>query len=640
MPNKKIAVVAAENSDLSELMLACCPAAVWLKPAEMVDANLDHFEAIALLGGASEKPLMLSPEERLIVEKEIQRGKQVFAEYVASIGDVYASPPESTRYERLVFCSNEIKIDGLMLGDVLDDQCGMRIKPHDITCSHRRPILTFASVHTHASVEVSDEMMSRISDRALWFEDPDNLLVCSFRLSPFIRARFAPKRKILNTVAYILGWLFQEKVDLEDVKFSYNFIEAGSGLEPLEQRITHSADRALAWFERSGVLQSEGRSGVWEGMGTEIMPNGTQRISAIRRADCIGEVALPYFLNYLRTSDERDLLISERLHDYVFDYFLNKEPGDCYGMLRWTEEAWGVCYQDDVARALIPHMLKCLYTGSQYRLDETAAALRFLLKTTGTDGTRVFRTDNKTLNKERIRSLQNEPGGLPSAHYNGYYWAALFLAYKLTGERSFLETGIRGMETIMSVYPDTVREQSQTQEYCRLILPLAWMYWVTGDSKHQRWLYQVANDLQSFKHSSGAYLEWDAGYKAAMRSGMGQGESTLLARNGDPVADLLYSNNWLPIGFMQAYFVTKDDRFLKWWEEHAAFLASAQLASDNPSIDGAWARAFDVNLHEVFGSPADAGWGPWAIESGWTVAEITSGLLMGLLKERLRQAYE
>jgi hypothetical protein len=125
-----------------------------------------------------------------------------------------------------------------------------------------------------------------------------------------------------------------------------------------------------------------------------------------------------------------------------------------------------------------------------------------------------------------------------------------------------------------------------------------------------------------------------------MRSGMGQGESTLLARNGDPVADLLYSNNWLPIGFMQAYFVTKDDRFLKWWEEHAAFLASAQLASDNPSIDGAWARAFDVNLHEVFGSPADAGWGPWAIESGWTVAEITSGLLMGLLKERLRQAYE
>lgn len=191
----------------------------------------------------------------------------------------------------------------------------------------------------------------------------------------------------------------------------------------------------------------------------------------------------------------------------------------------------------------------------------------------------------------------------------------------------------------MGVYPETKREQSQTQELCRLVLPLAWMYWVTGKTEHKDWLYRVVGDLQQVKHSSGAYLEWDDGYKAAMRHAMGEGESSLLARNGDPVVDLLYSNNWLPVGFMQAYFVTKDEMFLKLWEEHAAFLISAQIVSDNPMIDGGWARAFDVNLREVFGSPADAGWGPWAIESGWTVAEITSGLLMGLLKDRLLPAY-
>ncbi|WP_274365305.1 hypothetical protein [Paenibacillus thermotolerans] len=66
---------------------------------------------------------------------------------------------------------------------------------------------------------------------------------------------------------------------------------------------------------------------------------------------------------------------------------------------------------------------------------------------------------------------------------------------------------------------------------------------------------------------------------------------------------------------------------------------SAQIMSGNKAIDGAWARAFDVELREVFGSPADRGWGPWAIESGLTVAEITSGLLMGLLKDRLLPAY-
>jgi hypothetical protein len=516
----------------------------------------------------------------------------------------------------------------------------MRIKPHEIACSHRRPILTFTSAHAHDWVEVSEELLGRISDRALWFEEPDHLLVCSFRLSQFRRARFAPKRKVPKVISYIVGWLLQKNVKLDNLQFAYSFDESGLELAPLEKRISRSVNRAFAWFEKSGVLREEGRGGVWEGMGTEITPDGSQRVSTIRRVDCIGEVSLPYFLNYLRSANERDLLISERLHDYVFDCFLNTDPGDLHGMMRWTEEAWGVCYQDDVARALIPHMLKCLYTGSRYRLDETVDALRFLVRTTGTDGTRVYRTDNISLTQERIRTLQSEPGNLPSAHYNGYYWAALFLGYKLTGEPSFLDTGVRGMETIMSVYPETIREHSQTQEYCRLILPLAWMYWVTGNPLHLEWLYEVVDDLQSFKHSSGAYLEWDDGLKAAMRHGMGEGESAMLTRNGDPVADLLYSNNWLPIAFMQAYFVTKDNRFLELWEEHVSFLISAQLESDNPAIDGAWARAFDVNLKEVFGSPADAGWGPWAIESGWTVAEITSGLLMGLLKEQLQHAYE
>lgn len=640
MSMARVAVITSAPNDVSELIMAYDPAAVAMKPGELDSAVLENAEAIALLGGVSEKPLLLAPEERVLVERAIGQGKRVFAEYTASIGHVYASQPESTRYSRLVYCGGEM--EGLKPGDVLDDQCGMRLKPHSIACSHRRPILTFASVHTHASAEVTEELLGDVSERALWFEDEGGLLVCSFRLCNFLQARYAPKEKIAGVVEYILSWLFGEKVDVRKLPMAeaYSFRGTSADTDGLQKMAEAAAERAIEWFEKSGVLRDEGRSGVWEGLGTEITPDGAQRISTIRRVDCIGEAAFPFFLNYLRTSQERDLLVSERLHDYVFDYFFTGEPEHLYGMMRWTEEAWGVCYQDDAARALIPHMLKCLYTGSKYRLEETAAALRFLVRTTGTDGTRVFRTDNIALTQERIHELQTTPGDLPSAHYNGYYYAALFLGYKLTGETPFLEIGLRGMETLMGVYPETRREQSQTQELCRLILPLAWMYWVTGKAEHKEWLYRVVSDLQQFKHPSGAYLEWDEGYRAAMRHAMGEGESSLLARNGDPVADLLYSNNWLPVGFMQAYFVTRDEMFLKLWEEHAAFLISAQIVSGNPLIDGGWARAFDVNLREVFGSPADAGWGPWAIESGWTVAEIASGLLMGLLKERLLPAYD
>jgi len=35
----------------------------------------------------------------------------------------------------------------------------------------------------------------------------------------------------------------------------------------------------------------------------------------------------------------------------------------------------------------------------------------------------------------------------------------------------------------------------------------------------------------------------------------------LLTNNGDPIADFLYSVNWLPIGFMQAYFVNSGTDF-------------------------------------------------------------------------------
>jgi hypothetical protein len=43
---------------------------------------------------------------------------------------------------------------------------------------------------------------------------------------------------------------------------------------------------------------------------------------------------------------------------------------------------------------------------------------------------------------------------------------------------------------------------------------------------------------------------------------------------------------------------------------------------------------------EIYGLPYDLGWGHWVIESGWTVAEITSGLCMGLLADRLIGAYQ
>ncbi|MEH7235329.1 hypothetical protein [Bacillus sp. JJ1562] len=640
MKQKKILVITFYESDFLEVLKSLHEEVTVINPTEIKDTNLDHFDSIAVLGGGNATPLLLDPKNRIALEEQIKKGKRTFVEYVASIGNVYFSPPESTRYDRLVYCSSEFEIPEVEVGTLIDDQCGMRIKPHDIACRHNIPILQYVRMHAHDRIDINDELFENISDRALWFDDPENLLICSFRLSSFKRARYTPWESSKKVIEFILGWLIDEKIALHEYQSSYTTGKENVEGKSFTNNVKESAEKAISWFENAGIILDKGKSGALEGLGTEIYSDGSQRISKVLRADCIGEISLPYFFDYLLTGNQESIEVSDNLLNFVFENYVNKDEGDLNGMMRWTNEAWGVCYQDDVARAIIPQLLKCFYLKTNTNLDSCVSALQFLVKTTGTDGTRVSRTDNINLDKSKLKELKETPGNFASAHYNAYYYAALLLAYKLTEIEEFKETAIRGLTTIMSVYPDTIREQSETQEYCRLILPLSWLYWVTENQEHKKWLYQVANDLEQFRHPSGGYLERDSGYKASMRHEIGEGESSLLTKNGDPIVDLLYSNNWLPIGFIQAYWVTGDNIFKDRWESISSFFIQTQIQSDNAQINGAWARAFDVERKEVFGSPADVGWGPWSIESGWTVAEVSAGLFMGLLEKQLKPHYE
>ena len=92
---------------------------------------------------------------------------------------------------------------------------------------------------------------------------------------------------------------------------------------------------------------------------------------------------------------------------------------------------------------------------------------------------------------------------------------------------------------------------------------------------------------------------------------------------------MLYSINWLPLGFAFAYLATGDKKFLSSWEDICLFFAKTQLSEDNELLNGAWCRGIDLNLLEYCGIPHDVGWGPRCVETGWTVAEITMGMLIG-----------
>lgn len=624
-----IAIITTQKSDFS-LLLETLPqfTVEYILPQDITSYDLSIYTALVLLGGTEKSPLALEAEERIKIEEQIQNGKKVFSEFLSSIDDVYTPEPTSTRFKRLI--ANQA-FDGLAKGDILEDQCNSFVLPH-FSKKPEEPILYYKEfINAHDKAEIIAEDVNELSNWALWKERP-NLMICSFRLCNFIKARFSPLSRWKALIRSIIEWLTEESMAKLPIGEAYSLIREVDEAQ-FDTLLKQCFASGIRWYHESKMLIENGERGIYEGFMTEIEPDGSQRLARTLRTDCIAEASLAFFADYLLSGNVASLKTSDNLEAFCYEK-MQIQGGLYDGMIRWSNTAWNVCYQDDNARVMIPSLLKMMYTGNYRYLNACCKALDFLVKTTGPDGLRPSRTDNLILDEAEMKRLHSTPANFPCAHYNAFYSATLLLCGKLAKRKDFIEVGIKGLESIMAVYPKTIREQSETQELCRLILPLSWLYWTTKNPKHKDFLYQVTKDLQKMKHSSGAYLEWDSDYSAAC-SQKENAECSLLTQNGDPVTDLLYSLNWLPLGFCHAYFITEDPYFYQLWKEISTFMIRSQIHSDNPTIDGSWARGFDVDKMEVYGLPNDVGWGPWAIESGWTVSEILAGLGLGLVGKNI-----
>lgn len=660
------AVVTRGDSDLLAVMRESGIAVQVIEPEDIPNSNLDGYGAICILGGTEREPLSLTPKEAACIRAQIAKGMRVFAEYSRNVDNVYFLEQCATRYERPVFVSDKTPVEGLCEGDILDEQCNDRLGLWRANY-HGRPLLQYVrNVDGFYQTEVTAKKLEDTTKTALWFEK-DNLLVCSFRLCNFIRGRFAPAEKWDALIRYLVRWICDAAPDPASIARRRQKTCRFHGYQPgesFEQQAIACAKAGINWFSDADMLlRLHGRVyGVREGMGPAVYPDGTQQVIDTLRTDCTGEASTALFLDHLFTGNPFSAEAAEGMLEIYYD-IERKQEGFFQGMSGGLADGKAV-YQDDAARGLLFTLLfRALYTGETEHLPLVRRTLDFLLRTTGTDGLRVVRTDIRdetdmtvdvmrlepyTVNgverhrwaffPEDVRELAKKPGGMPSGHYNAFYLGTLLLAYKVMGDEQYKQVGVRGMESIMACYPETEREVSETEELCRLILPLSLLYWVTGEEKHKAWLYQVSKDLQRLRHASGAYLEWDTGYKAVC-NGVKDNECSILANNGDPVVDLLYSLNWLPMGFIHAYFVTGDAFFYDLWQDIVRFLISVQLESENKQLSGGWPRAIDVDRMEVYGVPNDIGWAPWSIESGWTVGEIVSGIYMGLMKDRLMPLY-
>lgn len=614
----KLLLLADCDCDLSLVFDSCGVEITRITIQQAVGVSLGEFDAFAVLANGR----VLDPRLRVSLEAEVAVGKRLFTQGLNSWGGVYSEELPDTTRSRLVVIGNEIT--GLETGDLLDDGSNRTMRPW-YTVSEQKILLVYRErVVAHTKVQATCGELLSGGDPALWLLG-ENVMMCGFELHNFSRARFAPRKAWESLVSFIAEWLTGNKpVRFPEPAASHLFSEDFSDCAVFERQRKEAIKQGVEWLSR--YLVDVGNGGIKEGLRHNTFPDGVQLTADTVRTDCCGEASGAFRFYGKIYGDDGCLQIAENLSSFVFGPMTVK-GGLLDGMVRWTDTGWEVCYQDDVARAILPELYNCLYFGDTRRFPDICRALDFLVKTTAKDGCRVMRTDACKLTESAILELSRAENGLPSAHYNAYYHAALLLAYKIGGNEKYLEVGKRGLETIMSLYPETKREQSETQELCRLVLPLAVLYGVTKDEAHRAMLYRVTDDLVKYRHPCGGYYEWDTGYKANF-SRESDGECSLLTHNGDPVADLLYSVNWLPVGFAVAHSVTGDKRFYDLWRDISAFFVKTQVHSDDPKTAGSWCRAFDMDMGEVYACPHDVGWAAKCSESGWTNAEILMGLML------------
>lgn len=577
--------------------------------------SINKYSSLIILGGTDNAPLKLKPRQRLLLDKYIKSGRKVFAEYVGAIGAVSSEGHEESRFERIM---------DMETGKILDHQCTYRYKPFHEVLRSREPIMIFTNEHVHDKGRTDREVIE--SDFALFYER-ENVLVSSFQLANYHTSRYAPAHRFKSLVKKILEWCVDENIDVNVLTPNYYLNR--------EKKIEEAISDAMQWLTESNVLIDNGYNGVFEGFGTEINNEGIQRKATNVRGDCVGEVGMAFYLSGLMTGNNDHSKVSENLFNFLLEN-LTILTGDHKGFVRWSDAAYESTYGDDVARAINPILLKGLLEGlSMDDSDVVKSVVDFMISTSGKDGLRRGRLEIEELTPEFISKLNNEEREIASVHYTGYVLATYLLAYFYYKEKKYLEIAKTGLDKLLSIYPNTLREQSQTQEEARLILPLALM--VIVDKSYEEKLDLVIQDIRKRYHQRGCYLEWDEGYQAVMRNTDGTGECSLLSKNGDNVVDLLYSNNWLPLNFFVAFLATENKDYKDYYDEICKFMAEIQINSSNSTVNGAWMRGYDPELDEYFGSPADSGWGPYCIESGWTVGEIVSGLILGKIEGKLRE---
>lgn len=615
----------------------------------------------AVLALADGYPLCTTVVEPAVWEESAARNQRLYIEFPAGFPGTTAGTPRPTRTERAVVASDFFGPE-LPAGRILGIN-GLHFVPMAAGRAH----LVAARV---AGFDRSVFGLPPETSPLLFEPSRGHVLVATTKLSHFVTGRYAPQDAWKRVWHAVMSWLTPgrpvEAISWTPaVRCAYGRDEA---LPPDAER--RALRRGVDWFVRSKLLLhpsrkqevaeaaasggglvptppadapvGDGSAGILEGPLSVIGMDGSQMQSVSMRGDCNGESAMALAFGGRVFGRPADLAVAGNLLDHWYftsDAFRN-ERGDpahaAFGLGAWGvgSPSWYVAnYGDDNARLLLGTIAAAALCGTDRWDEPVMRCLLANLRTTGELGFRTDRLDIPELSAHEWQYFFRRRVTNYCPHMEAYLWACFFWAYHKTGHELFYRRAENALRMTMDLYADGWRWMNGlAQEKARIVLALAWLVRAKDAPANRALLRKGVDGLLALQAPCGAFRE-ELGLPGngvfpppASNEAYGTTEASLIQENGDPVCDLLYTTNFAFLGLREA--AAAGDRAAAAAEDKLAqFLCRIQARSDvHPSLDGGWFRAFDFERWEAWGSNADAGWGAWAIESGWTQGWITAVL--------------
>lgn len=373
----------------------------------------------------------------------------------------------------------------------------------------------------------------------------------------------------------------------------------------------------------------DGSLGILEGHASRVAWDGAEEYRYWIRNDVQGEVSMALAAAGSYLDKEEYKKISGNLIDFIFSSIIRNgprnDPNDPnYGLMGWSLTHPWVYYQDDNARSLLGIIGASANIGTDKWDRQIAEGILANFRTTGVNGFRGERIHEQDLTRLGLEYFQKLDLINPHPHFESWIWATYLWLYDKTKYQPLLKKTERAIRLTMEAYPDNWSwTNGIQQERARLILPLAWLVRVADTPEHREWLDIVVNKLLENQVSCGAIREelgkgsspFDQTHSNAQ---YGLYEAPLIFRNGDPVADMLYTSNFAFFGLQEASRATGNPKYQEATEKLSEFLTRIQLKSERwKDLDGAWFRAYDYKRQDYWASNADAGWGAWGTLTGW-----------------------